>query len=255
MERITSRKNPAVEHTVRLCRDRAFRRSEGQFVCDGFLLYREAVLCGAAVKAVFVADGCGMEGGTDFPREARVFSVPGGLMEHISPSKSPQGIVCVCTAPALRPPENLAGGRYIALDRMSDAGNVGTLIRSARAFSLDGMFLLGNCADPLNPKAVRASMGAVFTVPIYETDADEMSALLLEVGIPLFASMAGGKTVTELDLSRSCVVIGAEASGISSGVLSLCGGKVGIPMPPESESLNAAVAGSIIMWEMARTEK
>ena len=175
-------------------------------------------------------------------------------METISPMKTPQGALFLARLPETEPPETLAGDRYLVLDGVQDPGNVGTIWRTADALGADGLILVGNCADPYSPKVVRSSMGACFRLPVYETDAGGLYALLERSGIPLSATALREDTVSleQARLDRAAVVIGSEGSGVSPELLARSGQTIKIPMRERCESLNAAAAAAIVLWEMAR---
>ena len=151
-------------------------------------------------------------------------------------------------------PERLEGARYLILDGLQDPGNVGTIWRTADALGADGLILINRCADPYGPKAVRASMGACFRLPVYEGAWEQVLPLLERSGLPVYAAALGEHTqdVKRADLRRSAVVIGSEGQGISPQVLAACGQRLKIPMRARCESLNAAVAAAVILWEMGR---
>ena len=156
--------------------------------------------------------------------------------------------------PDTAPPEKLTGRRYLVLDGVQDPGNVGTIWRTADALGADGLLLVNGCADPYGPKAVRASMGACFRLPVYETDVDRLCALLERSRLSLSATALREDTVSleRAELSRGAVVIGSEGRGVSPALLARCGQTIKIPMRERCESLNAAAAAAIVLWEMAR---
>jgi TrmH family RNA methyltransferase len=131
---------------------------------------------------------------------------------------------------------------------------VGTIWRSADAFGADGLILCSGCADPWNPKTVRATMGAVFRLPVYECSMDELAAALAAEDVPLYATALREDTedLRAVRLERAAVVIGSEGHGVSEETLRLCQKTLKIPMTDRCESLNAAVAASVVLWEMAR---
>ena len=145
MERITSRKNPLLEHMRRLD-SAAFRRQQGEFLCDSPKLVEEALRHGARVLAVAVSDGVKPPEGLD--ASVRCAAVPPDVMASISPMRTPQGMLAVCRLPDTALPEMLPGSRYVVLDGVQDPGNVGTVLRTADAFGCDGVLLLTGCADP-----------------------------------------------------------------------------------------------------------
>jgi len=178
--------------------------------------------------------------------------VPEDVMGSISPMKAPQGALFLCRMPAQAAPEHLTGDRYLVLDGVQDPGNVGTIWRTADALGADGLILVHSCADPFSPKTVRSTMGACFRLPVYEVEAADLPGLLSRSGLPLYATALRHDTVDikTADLSRSAVVIGSEGKGISDELLAMCGKTLKIPMRERCESLNAAAAATIVLWQM-----
>lgn len=140
------------------------------------------------------------------------------------------------------------------LESVQDPGNVGTVIRTANAFGIDAVILTGNCADLYNPKTVRATMGAIFRQRVLCRGVDELMPLLAGNGLALYGAALSARAadIRRVDVKNAAVAIGSEGSGLSAALLALCRGEVIIPMRPDSESLNAGVAASVVMWEMAR---
>ncbi len=252
MEHITSRKNPLLVQIRKLAagsgRD---RRKAGEYLGDGTKLLEEALKWGAPLTAVVVSEGVELP---ELPPEVRAVQVPRDVMETISPMDAPQGALFLAKLPDTTPPDRLMGERYLVLDGVQDPGNVGTIWRTADAMGADGVLLVGNCADPYNPKTVRASMGACFRLPLWETDVEGLCALLERSGLPLSATALREDTVSleQAELKRGAVVIGSEGRGVSSELLSRSGQTIKIPMRARCESLNAAAAAAIVLWEMAR---
>ena len=250
MEYITSRKNPLISHLRKLAADRAYRRASGEFLGDGVKLLEEAARWNAPLTAVVCTPGVPLPpiGG------ARRVEVPEDVMASVSPLKTPQGALFTARLPETAPPEALAGRRWLVLDGLQDPGNVGTIWRAADALGADGLLLVNRCADPFSPKTVRSTMGACFRLPVYEREAEDLPGLLERSGAALYAAALGedAADVRELDLSRAAVVIGSEGSGVCPELLALSQNTIKIPMRDRCESLNAAVAAAIILWEMAK---
>ena len=140
------------------------------------------------------------------------------------------------------------------LDGLQDPGNVGTIWRTADAFGADGLILCGGCADPWGPKTVRATMGAAFRLPVWERPLDVLAGELAGMEVPLYATALREDTedVRTAPLGeRSAVIIGSEGRGVSSLALSVCERTLKIPMRARCESLNAAAAACVVLWEMA----
>ena len=142
----------------------------------------------------------------------------------------------------------------IVLESVQDPGNVGTVIRTANAFGVDAVILTGVCADLYNPKTVRATMGAIFRQRVLELPLAELRAALDENGLPLYGAALSetARDFREIPLDKAAVAVGSEGNGLSTELLAICDGQLIIPMRPDSESLNAGVAASVIMWEMSR---
>ena len=252
MERITSRQNSAAVHLKRLGNDAGYRAECREFLCDGPKLLEEAVEWNVKIKTVmFTGDAA-----PEVMQGTRLISVPAELLESVSPLQSPQGILFSCEM--FKRDTKFSGDRHIILENMQDPGNVGAVLRTAAAFAVDTVMLLGNCADPYSPKAVRASMGAVFRQRFLALDdIDELKSTLNDRGIKLLgASLGEGcRDICEMSLERTAIAIGNEGKGLSDGLAAICGDFVKIPMERGSESLNAAVAASIFMWEMYETKR
>lgn len=252
MEHITSRQNPLMVRIKKLGQSRALRREEGVFVCEGPKLIEEALKWGASMEMVLTAEGRTWP--EELSREARQVEVPDSLLRAVSSVETPQGLLAICRTPALTPPDKLSGGRYLVLDGVQDPGNLGTIWRTADAFGADGLLLVNGCADPWSPKTIRATMGACFRLPAWETELETVRILLDGADIPLYATALREDTVDvrDVDLKRAAVVIGSEGRGISEEALALCRRTIKIPMRTRCESLNAAMAAGVVLWEMCR---
>lgn len=140
------------------------------------------------------------------------------------------------------------------LDGVQDPGNVGTIWRTADAFETDGLLLTNACADPFSWKTIRATMGAAFRMPVWEVTPEQLADLTAQSGLSLLATALRADTVPlqAIHAPRTAVVIGSEGSGVSQEVLNLCSETVRIPMNPRCESLNAAAAAAVVLWELYR---
>ena len=249
MERITSRRNPLITRLRRLGTDKKARRAEGLFLCEGDKLVGEALRWGAQVELLAAAEGTPAPAG--LPAHTQVVELPAELLAYVSTVDTPQNTLALCRTPALTPPEALSPGRYLVLDGVQDPGNVGTIWRTADAFGAEGLFLLPGCAEPFSPKTVRATMGACFRLPVWEAELGGLSALLRGAGVPLYAAALRDDTadIREIPLDRAAVVIGSEGRGVSQAVLDTCEKTLKIPMRERCESLNAAAAAAVVLWE------
>ena len=250
-EVITSRSNPIVKRLRALAASADFRREHRQFLCDSPKLVEEALRWKGSVRAVVCTDPAALP---ELPDGVECVTVSRDVMEAVSPAKTPQGVLCVCDLPDTALPSRLDGRRYVVLDGVQDPGNVGTVLRTADAFGADGVILLPGCADPFSPKTVRASMGAVFRCPVWQCEPEELKNLLRACGISLYGAALREDTVDAraVNYDRVAIAIGSEGRGLSQRVLGLCDATVRIPMEPRCESLNAAVAAAVLLWEMYR---
>ena len=249
MECITSRRNPLITRLRRLGTDKKARRAEGLFLCEGDKLVGEALRWGAQVELLAAAEGTPTP--ADLPAHTQVVELPAELLAYVSTVDTPQNMLALCRTPALTPPEALSPGRYLVLDGVQDPGNVGTIWRTADAFGAEGLFLLPGCAEPFSPKTVRATMGACFRLSVGAAEVDGLRALLARAGMPLYATALRSDTsdVREIPLDRAAVVIGSEGRGVSQAVLDTCEKTLKIPMRERCESLNAAAAAAVVLWE------
>ena len=248
MEKITSRKNSYILRLRALANDGELRRSEGEYLCDGLKLLEEALQKAACVRSVLWKGEAktipGLEGAKQYVAEAELF-------DYASPMKNSPGPVFTVAMPGETEAEFDCA---VLLENVQDPGNVGTVIRTAAAMGVKTVMLCGACADVYSPKTARATMGAIFSERIIRCDIDAAAALVRSRGMKLYGAALSdrAKDIRELDIKKAVVAIGSEGRGLSPEFLKLCDGELIIPMAPGSESLNAAVAASIVLWEMAR---
>lgn len=246
-ERITSRKNPLLQQVRKLLTSRKERESSGLFVADGTKLLEEAVKYWPGLETVILSDGVQVE----LPRHIRRIRVPGDVMESISPMQSPQGALFLCRLPqeTVFVPEK----GMLLLDGIQDPGNLGTILRTADALNVK-VALLEGCADPYSHKVVRASMGAVFRVPVVKTTWAQVKAACGVNGIPVAVTALSdrAKDIRTAAVREMAVVIGSEGQGVRQEILSGADMELIIPMNEHCESLNAAVAATIVMWQMTK---
>ena len=249
MEHITSRQNGLLIHLKKLAADGGYRRETGEFFCDSPKLLEEAVRWQAPITAVVSTE----------PREvpfARCVTVPADVMASVSPMRAPQGVLFSCRLPQMEVPQRIEG-RWVVLDGVQDPGNVGTVLRTADAFGCTAALLLPGCADLYSLKTLRASMGAVFRLPAWTLDAETLRALLTAADLPLYGAALRHDTVDvrRRDLRRCAIAVGSEGRGLSDTVLALCDETLRIPMADHCESLNAAAAAAVLLWEAYRAEE
>ena len=251
IEFITSRQNALMTHLRKLNASRAYRYACGEYLCDGVKLLEEAVKWKARLVTAVFSEGMEIP---PLAENVRVVQVPRELMKSVSPMETPQGALFTVKMEKAALPETLVRGRYLMLDGVQDPGNVGTILRTADAFDCGGVFLVNACADPYSPKTARATMGAVFRRPVYQCTLDELCALLGKSGLPLYGTALRDDTVSlrEVDLSCAAVAVGSEGRGLSMEMLERCEKTIRIPMSARCESLNAAIAAGVVLWEMYR---
>lgn len=244
-ERITSRKNPLLQQVKKLLSSAKARQEAGRFVSDGVKLLEEAVRYFPGLETVILSDGVEAE----VPENVRKVRVPPDVMESISPMASPQGALFVCRMPEETPFAPKAG--MLLLDGIQDPGNLGTVLRTADALDIP-VALLEGCADPYSHKVVRASMGAVLRVHPVRTDWIQAKEGCLAAGIPIAVTALSedAQDLRQASLGSMAVVIGSEGQGVRQSILESADVKLVIPMNPHCESLNAAVAAAIVMWQM-----
>ena len=252
MDRITSAKNPAVQR-LRSLKDAKARREAGLFLVEGEVMIREALGCGLKLRELAAE-----ESHADFAREvcgnARGFIVTRSLLETICDTRTPQGVCAAFELPEPVAPEDLPE-RIVALDGVQDPGNLGTIWRTADAAGFQALLLGAGGADPLSPKVQRAAMGSGFRVPFcHAPELAEALITLRKRGYRVFASdLSGADFYARPDAGEKFVlVIGNEARGISDAVREAADCRVKLPMRGGAESLNAAVAAGIMMYELMR---
>ena len=248
MDKITSRKNPFITQLRALAADAQTRREQGAFVCEGLKLLREAEQAGAEILSVLWKEG-GAAAAVDCPAQ---FLAPTDLFDYASAMKNSPGPLFTVRIGA--PETEAKAERALILENVQDPGNVGTVLRSAAAFCVDAVVLTSDCADLYSPKTVRATMGAIFRQRVLRLGRDELAAWLEAQGLPLYGASLSerARDLREVSLAHAAVAVGSEGRGLSDELLALCRGEIIIPMDARSESLNAAVAASLLMWEMSR---
>ena len=243
--RITSRKNPFLQPVRRLLTSKKERENAGLFVADGTKLLAEAVRFFPGLETVILADGVE----ADVPARVNVVRVPGDVMESSSPMETPQGALFLCRLPQYKEFAPTAG--MLLLDGIQDPGNLGTILRTADALDVP-VVLMEGCADPYSHKTVRASMGAVFRVQPVQATWEQVRAKCADAGIRVAVTALSDQAqdIRRAKLSEMAVVIGSEGRGVRQEILEQADEQLIIPMNAHCESLNAAVAATIVMWQM-----
>ncbi len=252
---LTSRKNDTVRRFKELIRDKKMRTQQGVFVIEGDHQCGEAVTAKLDIRFVLITE----KARAKYPQTAeRLIDASEGyavisedIAEYISDTKAPQGMFAEVSMKNIDP---VKGNRLVLLDGVQDPGNVGTVIRTAEALGIDAVVLSTGCADVYSPKTLRSSMGSVFRIPCITCDLAEMITSLRAEGYTVYGSMLDdtAQRLGEVEFpEKVAVVIGSEGAGISDAVKNSCTGGLYIPITG-AESLNAAVAASIILWELSK---
>lgn len=248
--------NPRVER-VRDLRTPRGRRQQGRFAIEGPTLIAEARRSRLTIRELYAtptalgraAELLGVDGGTDCP----VFSVPERTFARLSDVETPSGMLAVLDLPVYALAEILARpGPVLLLAGVNDPGNAGTLLRSAEAFGAAGALFGRGGADPFSPKVVRAAMGALFRLPVAVADAEPLLAAAAAAGRPVIAADLDGENLGAEPLPPNALLaVGNERRGVRDW-LPRWDRAVRIPQRGPTESLNAAVAGSILLYELSR---
>ncbi|MCH5203438.1 MAG: RNA methyltransferase [Oscillospiraceae bacterium] len=261
METVSSRKNANVRFLRLFLREKNVRDEHGVFAVEGDHLCGELVRAGFKVTFAAFTE----KAAEKYPETAALLKekaeetivITEELSEYISDTKSPQGLFAAAEIRGWAKSGQARvfserARRVIVLDGVQDPGNVGTIIRTAEALGADGAVLLGGCADIWSPKTLRASMGSVFRLPVINAAAEELPKIL--DGFTVYGAMldSTAKRLGEVKFpEKTAIVIGSEGSGVSDKVARLCGEKLYIPIK-KAESLNAAAAAAVILWELSR---
>jgi len=237
---------------VRSLQRRSVRHTERAFVVEGERSVRDALASGALPLAVVIREGDSFEHLSDGVRP-RIMAVD--LYGTLCDTVHPQGILAVIPFPDYRIPMS-AVPLYVVADRISDPGNLGTLLRSAAAAGVHSVFLSAGTVDQFNPKVVRAAMGAHFRVPIMNLTPDLVARIETECSLRVLADLGDFATPDDVDWrGPATLIVASETTGPSELAVALATNYVTIPMSGGMESLNAAVAGSVILFEAARQRR
>ena len=254
MKEISSVHNPTVQSLRELQKAKA-RREQGLFLADSVKMVREAIalsLCRTLIVERGREEDYAQEIADAQAKGCDILLVAPAVMGALSEQKTPQGIMATV---AIRPePEQLLGSLIVAMDGVQDPGNVGTILRTADAAGCAGALLSSACADLYSAKTLRATMGSVFRVPTLRTDnLPEAREAMKRRGYAVVATELGGEDFYKHCPHENCVlVIGSEGRGVSPEVRAAATHHLALPMRGGAESLNAAVAAGIMIYEMAR---
>lgn len=254
MEEISSRKNQNVRFMKELLSSSECRRESRMFAVEGDHLCGETAELDFKIGLLMFTE----KARAKYPKTVekacekaeKSLVITEEISEYISDTKAPQGLFAAVEKRSREISQNAR--KIVVLDGVQDPGNVGTIIRTAEALGIDGAVFTGKCADAFSPKTLRASMGSALRMPLGYADENNLREKL--GGFSIFAAMLdeNAKKLGELDFSeKTAVVIGSEGSGVSPEIAALCDEKVYIPIK-KAESLNAAAAAAIILWELSK---
>ena len=254
---IRSRDNSLIKLVSRLQSSSSARKEHGLFVLEGLRLCSDAFLNGIRFDKLIVsfsaAEKYNNEISEFLSKTGECIKVPDNLFEKISDTKSPQGIIALCRIPEHNTRGISSAGRYVALENISDPSNFGAVARTAEALGADGLIVSSDGCDPYSPKVLRSSMGTVLRLPVFV--AEDFELLLKSSGLKTYACVvdSSAESITVQKFSDGCaVLIGNEANGLTEKTVMTAYRRVTIPMKGKAESLNAAAAAAIAVWEMMK---
>ena len=255
---IQSRTNAKIKDGCRLTASAKYRREQGLFTLEGLRLCADAAQSGCQVQTLFLTADAEEKGGERLKillkNAQKIYTVTEEVAEKLSDTVSSQGVFAILQ---MLPETALAiqkGGKYVVLDTVQNPQNLGAIARTAEAFGINGLIVGGGC-DRYNPKALRASMGSLLRLPVFETE--DLAATVREIGktVPTFATVPDctAESICVQDFSGgAAAIIGNEGNGVREAVLSAAQKRVTIPMRGNAESLNAAAAATVTVWEMMK---
>ena len=253
METITSRENAKIKYACRLREEEKLRTADGLFFAEGPKLCLELAR-GCTLQTLYATEKALAHTPELEAFAGKTVLVTESVAQKLSGTKTSQDVFGVFEHPGWQAADILAKGRRIlALEAVQDPGNVGTLLRSAAAFGFDGVILSDGCASVYAPKTLRASMGAAVRIPVIEAGAmpDAITQLRAKGITCLAAALYKSQPLSAAQASYPggvCVVIGSEGQGLTDETVAACNSTVRIPMTDRVESLNAGIAGSILLW-------
>jgi RNA methyltransferase, TrmH family len=265
LRRIEGRHNPLLKQ-LRQAFSRAQRTAEGDCAIEGLRMIEEAIRSGLRFRAVFFRESAQDRAERLLPQigaHVETLLLPDKLFDASVPSETPQGVAALVrlkesSLDDVLEKERLQVGPIMALAGLQDPGNLGTILRSAEAFGSAGIVLGEGTVSPLNAKAVRASAGSIFRLPVVAAAAlGDVIRKLRAQNVRLIATSSHkGTPLDQANLTGPIgVFIGSEGSGLTRGLMTQMDGVVAIPHTAQVESLNAGVAGSIILYEAARQRR
>ncbi|MBQ6250699.1 RNA methyltransferase [Ruminococcus sp.] len=258
---ITSKDNPTIKLYQKLSSSKKERLQYGLFVLEGLRIAEDALKEDSGITRLILTEKAAERWGDELLqadlRDTRTIVISNELGNRIASTESTQGVFAICRIPLRRTAESIVreNGKYLVLFGLQDPGNVGMMIRTADALGIDGVIMSGSC-DLYSPKVIRSTMGSVFRMAIaVENDADALFEQLHGKGAVTSAAVIDkdAQPVTGCDFTGTqAVFIGNEGNGLPADIAQRCTRRVIIPMHGNINSLNAAMAAGILMWELKR---
>lgn len=239
MKEITSINNEYIKYLLKL-RDKKIRNTEKKYIVEGFHLVSEAYNAGVLLEVLFVNEN------NEYNDISKI-KVTENIIKKLSTTINPQNIIGICE---IKDNKNIIGNKILLLDNINDPGNLGTLIRSSLGFGIDNIILSYDCVDIYNDKVIRASQGAIFKMNIIYSDLKYIITQLKQKDITVIGtSLESSKFLKQFAIPKKyAILLGNEANGVKKELLDLTDTNVKIEIDNGLESLNVAVAGSIIMY-------
>lgn len=256
---ITSKDNETIKHIKKL-KDKKYREEYGEFIIEGAKMIEEALSENANIKSIIICDDCKTQGVIknelmyEIAKKNCIY-VDEKIFSTITDVINPQGIMAVVEKPVNKDEKiEFSQNVFLILDNIQDPGNMGTILRTADSLNINQIIVSKGTADAYNLKVVRSTMGAIFRVKIIESD--NLVKTIKELKkhkIKVYATdLKNDKSIYDVDYNKSAIIIGNEANGVSQEVLESADLRIKIPMIGKTESLNASVATSVILYEAFR---
>ncbi|MBQ4559441.1 MAG: RNA methyltransferase [Tyzzerella sp.] len=256
---ITSTSNPQVKRLLQLQRKSKARNEEGVFVVEGLRMFVEVPQ--ERMEKVYVSETLYNKKKHELDWDKLTLEIlSDSVFNHVSDTQTPQGILCIVKQKKydLNTLLNIKNPHFIVLDNLQDPGNLGTIVRTAEGAGVDAVFMSKDCVDIYNPKTIRSTMGSIYRMPtIYIEDTVKLLEIFKEKGIQSYAAHLDGQNSYDKEDYRTgtAILIGNEGNGLRDEVSNKADIWVRIPMEGQVESLNAAIAASVFMFEVARQRR
>ena len=256
---ITSTSNPKAKHLLQLQKKGRVRREEGVFIAEGYRMFQETPR--DRIAEVYVSEAFRQKEGERLEMDGlRLEVLADHVFSYTAGTMTPQGILCVVKMREYSPEEVIGGEKphVLVLDNLQDPGNVGTILRTAEGAGVTGIILSRDCVDIYNPKVIRSTMGSIYRVPFaYADDLEAAMKQLKGRGIRTFAAHLEGQHSYECEdyTEGTAFLLGNEGNGLRREIAELADCRIQIPMQGEVESLNVAIAASVLMFEAARQRR